>query len=84
MEKKKKKKLMQFPGEAQSYSAGNSIMTRSILSRFQSLAKSIDYVLLLVNGKDKPNHVSLLHPDPAGSPSFSLKEAYSSCAPKDN
>lgn len=79
--------MMQFPRESQSYRTGNSIMPRGMLSHFQSLADPVDWAQFFfpsVHGKDKPNHVSLLHPDPAGSPTFPLKEAYSSAAPKDN
>lgn len=44
--KRKKKKLMQFPREAQSYRTGNSITPRGILSHFQSLADPVDWAQL--------------------------------------
>lgn len=77
---------MQFHGEAPSFSAGSSIMSRGILLPFWSLADTTDWVLsfLHMNGKDKSNHVALLHPDPPGNPPFILKKASSSSTPIDN
>lgn len=83
---KRKKKAMQFPGEAQSYTAGNSNKPRGIFCHLWSPADPTDWVLsfLPVNGKHKPKHVALLHPYPPGNLPSPHKELCSSSTPTDN